>query len=198
MEFPWLPFVGFAIAAYITPGPNNIMVSASAARHGIRATMPHMLGIVVGFAAMVAITGLGLAGPLTLYPRAQQVMRWIGVAWLLFLAWQIANAHAPGKGEARPPLGFLGGAAFQWVNPKAWLLMLGVATTWISPHLPVVPQVGIMAVLFFFLGLPCLLVWAGIGAGAGRLLAHPAWLRAFNVAMAILLVASMVPVVLEE
>jgi threonine/homoserine/homoserine lactone efflux protein len=68
MEFPFLPFAGFAIAAYVTPGPNNVMVSASAARHGIRATLPHMLGIGVGFSVMVIITGLGLAGPLTLYP----------------------------------------------------------------------------------------------------------------------------------
>lgn len=198
MEFPFLPFAGFAIAAFITPGPNNVMVSASAARHGVRATLPHMLGIAAGFALMSVICGLGLAGPLALYPRVQFFMRWIGIAWLLFLAWQIAAAHAPGQGEARPPLGFIGGAAFQWVNPKAWLLMLGVATIWISPRLPVAPQIAIMAVLFFFLGLPCLLVWAGIGAGAGRLLSHPVWLRAFNVAMAILLVVSMVPVVLEE
>jgi threonine/homoserine/homoserine lactone efflux protein len=198
MEFPFLAFAGFAIAAFITPGPNNVMISASAARHGVRATLPHVLGIAAGFALMSVICGLGLAGPLALYPRLQFFMRWIGIAWLLFLAWQIATAHAPDQGEARPPLGFLGGAAFQWVNPKAWLLMLGVATTWISPRVPVVPQIGIMAVLFFFLGLPCLLVWAGIGAGAGRLLTHPAWLRAFNVAMAALLVVSMVPVVLEQ
>lgn len=198
MEFPLLPFIGFAIAAYITPGPNNVMVSAAAARHGIRATLPHMLGIAVGFSVMVVITGFGLARPLALYPRAQWVMRWIGIAWLLFLAWQIATAGAPGEGAARPPLGFVGAALFQWINPKAWLLMFGVATTWISPHWPVAPQIGLMAVLFLFLALPCLLVWAGLGAGARRLLAHPARLRAFNVAMAILLVASMVPVVLED
>jgi threonine/homoserine/homoserine lactone efflux protein len=198
MEFPLVPFIGFAIAAYITPGPNNVMISAASAGHGIRATLPLVLGIAVGFSAMVVITGLGLAGPLALYPRAQTVMRWVGVAWLLFLAWQIATAGAPGAGKARPPLGFLGGAMFQWVNPKAWLLMLGVATTWISPAGPLVPQVGIMAVLFFVFGLPCLLFWAALGAGAARLLSHPGWLRAFNVAMAILLVASMVPVVLEE
>jgi len=198
MEFPLIPFIGFAVAAYITPGPNNVMVSAASASHGIRATLPHMLGIAVGFSAMVIITGLGLAGPLALYPRAQTIMRWIGVAWLLFLAWKIATADPPGAGKPRPPLGFLGGAMFQWVNPKAWLLMLGVATTWISPAGPILPQIAIIAVLFFIFGLPCLLFWAALGAGAGRLLSHPARLRAFNVAMALLLVASMVPVVLEE
>ena len=198
MELPLIPFIGFAIAAYITPGPNNVMVSAASGRHGVRATLPHMLGIAVGFSVMVVITGLDLAGPLALYPRAQRVMRWIGIAWLLVLAWQIASAGAPGGGRARPPLGFVGGAMFQWVNPKAWLLMFGVATTWISPAGPLLPQIGIMAVLFFIFGLPCLLFWAALGAGAARLLSHPARLRAFNVAMAILLVASMVPVILEE
>jgi threonine/homoserine/homoserine lactone efflux protein len=174
------------------------MISTASASHGVRATLPHVLGIAAGFSAMVIITGLGLAGPLALYPRLQVVMRWVGAAWLLFLAWQIATAGSPGGGRPRPPLGFLGGAMFQWINPKAWLLVLGVATTWVSPAGPLAPQIGIMAVLFFFLGLPCLLFWAALGAGAARLLSHPAWLRAFNVAMAILLVASMVPVVLEQ
>ena len=196
MTFPWLAFTGFAVAASITPGPNNVMVAAGAANNGLRRTLPHMLGIAVGFAAMLAAAGLGLAAPLAEAPRVQAVLRWIGAAWLLVLAWRIATAPAPGEGTPAPPLGFVGGAMFQLVNPKAWLLVLGVATAWIVGEEPVVPQVAAMVGVFAAVTLPSSLLWASLGAASARLLRAPGRLRAFNVAMAVLLVASLLPVVL--
>ena len=105
-----LPLFGFAIATSITPGPNVLMVAAAAANHGVRATLPHMLGIAAGFAVMLVIVGLGLAGPFAAWPTLHAVLKWGGAAWLLVLAWKIARAGAPGEGPSRPPLGFLGAA----------------------------------------------------------------------------------------
>jgi threonine/homoserine/homoserine lactone efflux protein len=191
-----LPLLGFAVAASVTPGPNTLMVAAAAANHGVRATWPHMLGITAGFGTMLLLVGLGLAGPFAASPALHAALRWIGAAWLLVLAWRIARAGAPGEGDARPPLGFWGGAAFQWVNPKAWLIALAAIPAFSTPGGDVLAESLRIAVVFTVLSIPCLLVWAGVGAGARSLLHDPRRLRAFNLVMALLLVASLVPLFL--
>ncbi len=194
MDFPLLPFVAFAIAGSITPGPNVLMIAAAAANSGLRATIPHMFGISTGFAAMILLVGLGLAVPLAAFPQLHHAMRWIGAAWIGWIAWQIASSPPPGEGRRRPPLRFWGAAMFQWINPKAWLLALGMTTTWANPDAALAPQFAAMAGIFWLVGLPCNLAWAALGEQAGRLLRTSAQLRAFNAAMAILLVVSMLPV----
>ena len=190
----WLPLLGFAIAASVTPGPNVLMVAASAAGHGVRAVLPMMVGMTVGFGAMLLLVGLGLAGPLAASTWLHGLLRWVGAAWLLWLAWRIASAPPPREGApVRPPLGLLGAAAFQWVNPKAWMIAAAVTPAFSRPGEPLLPQVLAIAGTFVLVGIPCLMVWAGLGAGAGRLLHRPARLRAFNLVMAALLVASLVP-----
>jgi threonine/homoserine/homoserine lactone efflux protein len=192
---PWLlSLVGFAVAGSVTPGPNNIMVAAIAARHGVRASVPYMLGISAGFGVMIVLVGTGFAGMIAGAPTFAATMRWAALAWILVLAWQIATAPPPGEGPARPAMGFFGATLFQWVNPKAWLLALSVAAAWVSPDRPALPQVAVIALAFALVGPPCNLPWALLGTGAARLLRSPARLRAFNVAMAVLLVASMLPV----
>ena len=189
--------LGFTVAASITPGPNNVMVASIAARHGVRSTLPYVLGISVGFGAMIMLVGLGVAGVLAGAPGVAGAMRWVALAWIAVLAWQIATAPPPGEGVARKAMGFGGALLFQWVNPKAWLLALSVASAWVQPGRAVLPQVGIVALAFALVGPPCNLPWALLGSGAARLLHSPARLRAFNVAMAVLLVVSMLPVALE-
>jgi threonine/homoserine/homoserine lactone efflux protein len=200
MEMPWLlGLLGFAVAASVTPGPNNIMVAAAAARHGIAATLPHMLGICTGFAVMIVLVGLAVTGVTARVAGIAAVLRWVSLAWLLLLAWRIATAPPPGQGRNRPAMGFAGGAMFQWINPKAWLLALSVGALFVAPvqsAWPVPPALLVVAAVFFAVGLPCNLLWAGLGRGATRLLTSPARLRAFNVAMAILLVVSMLPALL--
>jgi len=191
-----VPAIVFAFVCSVTPGPNNVMVAASAANHGVGATLPHVLGITVGFAVMALIVGLGLAEPLADHPQAQLVLRWVGAAWMLVLAWKIARAAAPHVAAAegrRPPLGFIGAALFQWINPKAWLIVLAAITAFISGAHPG-RQALILAIVFGVVCLPCVLAWAMLGAGAGRVLASPTLLRAFNITMALLLVASVIPV----
>ncbi len=190
--------IGFSVAMYITPGPNNVMVAASAANFGIRATVPHMFGIAVGFSVMLTLVCAGLGSTLVNWPLLLPVFRWVGAAWLALLAWQIAFAQAPGEGGKGNVLSFAGAAAFQWVNPKAWLIAAGAAGAYLSPSRPLLAQLARIFVVFLLVGMPCLLVWAALGSGAGRLLHSPARLRAFNVAMALLLVASLVPVLIDD
>jgi len=189
----WLPLLGFAIATSVTPGPNVLMVAAGAASHGVRGVVPHMLGITIGFGAMLLLVGLGLAGPLAASAWLHEGMRWAGAAWLLWLAWKIASAPPPGEGPRRPPMGFRGAALFQWVNPKAWMIAAAVTPAFTRAGEPLLPQVVAISLAFIAVSMPCLLVWAGLGAGAGRLLRSPGRLRAFYILMAALLVASLVP-----
>lgn len=191
-----LPLLGFAIATAVTPGPNVLMVAASAANNGARATWPHVLGIAAGFALMLLIVGLSLSGPFALSETLHRILKWIGAAWLLVLAWKIARAGAPGAGPSRPPLGFLGAALFQWVNPKAWMIALAAIPTFTTPGGDHVAETLRIALVFLVVAVPCTLIWALLGAGAGRLLRRPGALTGFNIAMAVLLVASLVPMVM--
>lgn len=193
MEPHLLSLIGFAVAMYITPGPNNIMLASAAANHGVRATVPHMLGIAFGFGAMLQIVFAGLGSVLLAVPALLSAMRWIGAAWLTWLAWQIASAPPPQAGEHRPILGFWGAAAFQWINPKAWLIGLGAASEFTRPDVPLSTQLLWLGIVFFGVAIPCMLPWLALGKGAALLLRSPFRLRIFNVAMGLLLIASLVP-----
>ncbi len=198
MDVPLLPLIGFAFAAAVTPGPNNALVAANAAANGWRATWPHMLGIGAGFALMIVLVGLGLAGVLAAYPAVARGMRWASMAWLAWLAWQIAMAPV-GQGGEVPALrfGFVRAVLFQWVNPKAWLLALSIAAAWVRPEAALAPQLTVIGLVFFLVTVPSCLPWALLGDGAARVLGGGARMRAFNIAMALLLVASMLPIALE-
>jgi threonine/homoserine/homoserine lactone efflux protein len=171
-SFPAL--VAFVVVMSVTPGPNNVMLAAASANYGLRAAVPQMLGIAVGAAAMMAAVGLALAAVLEVLPRTAGAVRWVGLAWLLFLAWKVANAGAPGSADARPPLGFLGAAAFQWINPKAWLLGIGGNAAFVRPDAALLPQVALVALVFLVVAIPCMLPWAALGGAARRLLTSPA------------------------
>ncbi len=198
MTADFWPLVGFSVAMTITPGPNNLMVAAAAANHGITDTVPHIAGIAIGFTLMLAIVAAGLGGVVTQAPWLHPVLQWGGAVWLLYLAWKIATA-APVTvdGRKRPPLGFIGAALFQWVNPKAWMIALAAAGEFVVPGRPLGLEAARIAGVFFIIAIPCILPWAMLGSGTARILNAPHRLRAFNVAMAVLLVASMVPLLLE-
>jgi len=197
METPLLPLTAFAIVSAITPGPNNVLVTANAAANGIRATVPQMLGIGVGFALMIVLVGLGLAGVMVANPTVAAVLRWGSMAWLVWLAVQIAMAPPPGGADGGMRFGFVAAMLFQWVNPKAWLLALTIAAAWVRPGAPVVPQLAVIGLVFMLVTPPCCIPWALVGRGAARFLGRGRAYRAFNVAMAVALLASMLPLVLE-
>jgi threonine/homoserine/homoserine lactone efflux protein len=190
----FLALIGFAFVTSVTPGPNNMMLMASGANFGFRRTIPHMLGISVGHAAMTLIVGLGLASVVQQDPRVMVVMKWLSVAYLLWLAWHIATAAAPegGAGGGRP-MTFAGAALFQWVNPKAWTMSLGAVSAYAVAPTP--PTVALIAATFAAVNLPSVSLWAAAGQGLRRFLTDPRRLAAFNWTMAGLLVLSLYPVV---
>ena len=191
-----LAFVLFAFATAGTPGPNNMMLLASGANFGLRRTAPQILGISAGLGVMVAAMGLGLGGVFKAWPVLHDVLKWVGGAYMLWLAWKIATAKGISDKEAGArPMTFLQAAAFQWVNPKAWAMALTAATT----YTPEGSTIGVFLVAgtFMLVGAPCSAAWAGFGQGMRRFLDRPVVLRVFNVTMAVLLVASLYPLVVE-
>lgn len=192
MDLAWLASAtGFALAMSATPGPNNAMVAASAVNFGLRRSLPHVFGVSLGFPVMLVLVGLGVGEVLAGSPGLQAAMRWVGAAWMLWLAWGIATAApaSPGSAPHGRPMTLLQAALFQWVNPKAWIIA-GAAILAYGESL-------LLAGIFALAALASLLGWVAIGLGAARLLRRPEALRWFNRAMALLLVLSLVPVLLD-
>lgn len=187
----------FAFAAACTPGPNNIMLAASGVNFGFARTLPHMAGIVVGFTVLMAACAAGVGGLLTTYPVVHTAMKVAGAAYLLWLAWKIANAGQPAAGPAAGnPLTFLQAAGFQWVNPKGVLVAAGAAALFVRPGTALADTVAMLAV-FSFATLVSVVLWTLVGRAASRALRDARRARMFNVAMAALLVASIVPMVFD-
>ena len=193
----FLALVAFAFVTSVTPGPNNIMLLASGVNFGFRRTSPHMLGIALGHAFMVFVVGVGLVGVFITFPAARLALTVISVLYMLWLAWKIAHAAPPEGSTAKGrPLTFLQAAGFQWVNPKAWIMGLGAVTIYAPGQ-----EWGAVAwVAFGFLsvGWTTTVIWTVLGLGLRRFLQRPAALRAFNFAMAALLVASLWPVLVQD
>lgn len=195
-----LALVAFAFVSSITPGPNNLMLMASGTNFGFARTVPHMLGVAVGFVIMLILVGTGVAWVLQAIPIAYAVLRVISVAYLLYLAFKIATARPPAsKGSADGsggPLTFIQAAAFQWVNPKAWTMAL----TAVSAYAPVERgTIGLVVVglIFGLINLPSVGVWALLGVQMRRFLHDANRLRAFNVTTALLLIASLYPIIFD-
>ena len=188
-----LPLASFCLVSSITPGPNNMMLLASGATFGLRRTVPHIAGISAGCALMVLVLGGALAGTVGRMPGLFTALHVVSTLYLLWLAWRIATATGPhGTGARARPFGALDAAGFQWVNPKAWAMVLGAVTSFARPdHLLV--DVPSIALVLMAIGLPCIALWAGSGQVLSRFLSHPRALRVFNITMAALLVASIWP-----
>jgi threonine/homoserine/homoserine lactone efflux protein len=192
-----LAFSLFAFVTSVTPGPNNLMVLASGINFGFRASIPHIFGISTGFSIMMTAVGLGLAEVFTYYPFSYTVMKWVGAAYLLYLAWNIAKASPLDstaiKGRNGQPMSFLGAAAFQWVNPKAWVMAIGALSNFVPATSGVMIIVS-FALLFFIINAPSVSIWAAFGARMRQILQTPSYRRAFNYSMAALLIASFAPI----
>lgn len=188
--------VAFCFVGVITPGPNNLMLMASGANFGFRRTVPHMLGVGLGMPILVTLVGIGVIRVLEAYPIVQTVLTVLSVAYLLYLAWKIANAAPPRKveeGEAMgKPLTFLQAAAFQWVNPKAWFMALSAITLYAGGRDP--SAILWIAAVYCAVGIISTTSWTALGQQMRRWLNSRKRLRAFNWTMAALLVATLIPV----
>ncbi len=181
--------LALAFAAAWTPGPNNAMLAASGATFGFRRTLPHALGVTLGFPAMVFLVALGLGRAFQESEALRETLRWGGAALLLWIAWRIATAKGPGGGKGRAkPFSFLQAAAFQWVNPKAWAMCVAVVAQYASGTAPGAEALTCAAV-FLVAGATSTHGWAGFGAAIGRLLGSGLRLRVFNLVMAAMVAA---------
>ncbi|MFV1490964.1 LysE family translocator [Phaeobacter sp. JH18-32] len=192
----FLALAAFVFGTVFTPGPNNLMLMASGANFGFQRTLPHLLGVAIGFPLMILPVGLGVMQLFDAFPPLTWIMTALSVAYMLWLAWKVANAAPPQDGEAQgTPLSFLQACAFQWVNPKAWAMALGAITLYAASR-------DVTAILwvsgtYLLIGSFSASTWTILGQQLRRLLTRPAQLRAFNWTMAALLLASLAAILLQ-
>lgn len=184
-----LALTGFALASVWTPGPNNVMLAASGATFGWRRSVPHAMGVALGFPLMLFLICLGLGQVFERSEVMRAVLAWGGFAVMLWLSWRIATAGPAKRGSRSRPLNFLEATGFQWINPKAWVMAIGAAATYASGADPVL-EATIAAGIFVLAGLTSSQGWLIFGTGIGQLLGTGLRLRLFNGAMGALLAVS--------
>jgi len=187
----------FVVVTSFTPGPNNAMLMTTGLNFGFRRGQPHLWGVALGFAVMVLAVGLGLGAVFQAFPLAYTVLKYAGAAYLLYLAWQIATAGELKEGEARGrPITFLEAAGFQWLNPKGWVMAVGAVSTYAGVA-PFPFNMALIASLCGVVGVLSSVAWLGFGTALKRLLTSPAAVRTVNITMALLLVASLWPILAD-
>ncbi len=183
----------FAFTTSITPGPNNMMLFASGVNFGFVRTIPHMIGIGAGFLSLLVAVGLGLGALLHSVPLIYTVLKFAGGAYLIWIAWKIATSRSLSEGSAGVvPMTFLQAAAFQWVNPKAWVMAVSAMATYTSED-SYLASVMIVGLIFAIVNVPSVSTWAGFGSALRQWLSDPVRLKWFNITMAVLLVVSLWP-----
>lgn len=194
----YLAILLFAASTTITPGPNNIMIMTSGLNHGVKSSIPHLLGICLGFPVMVIMVGLGFSVFFEMYPIFHEIIKVLGVIYLLYLAWVIASS-SPASLESNnaKPFSFLQAAFFQWVNPKAWVMATGAVSAYTSLSSDLFMQVAYIGLAFFIVAFPCVGIWLFFGVGLKKILRSPNYQRIFNLFMAALLISSVLPVINE-
>ena len=192
-----LPLLLFSISMTITPGPNNVMVTASGVNFGYKKTLPHILGITFGFPVMIVLIGLGLGSVFKSFPVIHHILKYIGATYLLYLAWKIATfSNVNNNGDRNKPFTFWQAVIFQWVNPKAWVIAVGAVAAFTSVGRDVFGEVLLIAFVFCIICFPCVSLWAFLGTNIKRLLTTDYYRKVFNISMAFLLVISLLPVFL--
>ena len=193
-----IAFVIFATVMFFTPGPNNIMLLSSGLTYGFRPTIPHIAGITVGFAFMIGAVGVGLGTIFIAYPVQQTILKYAGVAYLIYLAAAIALSEpvSPEQDNRRGPMTFWGAAMFQWVNAKGWVMVIGTITAYAA--IAAYPwNIAIQVGLSLILGAVSCSAWALFGSSLRPILTSRKAVRAFNIVMAVLLLASLYPVFMD-
>lgn len=194
MEF-YLSIMIFAISSTVTPGPNNIMILTSGLNYGVKNSIPHLLGICFGFPVMIIVIGFGFSVIFERYPLFNEVIKVLGVVYLLYLAWLIASSSPVSlEGKTSKPLNFIQAALFQWVNPKAWVVATGAVSAYTSVSSDMFAQVISIALAFLIVAIPSLSVWLIFGVGIKKYLKSPKHQKIFNLSMSLLLVGSVFPV----
>jgi len=184
---PLLPLIAYSFVMAITPGPNNLLLAASGARFGFVRTLPALLGIQSGFIVLALACIAGLGAVFERWPVLLEILQWVGAAYLAWLAWRMLRAAGPGEARDGEPVGFLAGALFQVVNPKAWVMSITSASLVLSIVASPAAAAATLVAVCVCVNLPCIAVWAAFGSGMRRFLGSPSRLRAFNGTMAVAL-----------
>jgi threonine/homoserine/homoserine lactone efflux protein len=197
MEF-YLSIFIFAISSTVTPGPNNIMIMTSGLNYGVKKSIPHLLGICFGFPVMVIVIGFGFSIVLERYPLFNEIIKVLGIVYLLYLAWLIASSSPVSlEGRKSKPLSFTQAALFQWVNPKAWVVATGAVSAYTSVSSDIFTQVIFIALAFLIVAIPSLGTWLIFGVGIKKYLKSPKHQKVFNLSMALLLIVSVLPILIK-
>jgi threonine/homoserine/homoserine lactone efflux protein len=186
--------IGFSFVSSVTPGPNNVLLWASGTQFGFRRTIPHVVGTAIGLGAMALALAAGLGVLITTVPEIAFAMKLAGSAYLLYLAYQIAGAHALERTEVARPLGVAQAAAFQAINPKAWIFALGAITTFRPAELPGLAGGAMVALTMMVVIVPSAAIWAWAGGAIGRLLTGGGGHRVVSLALAVILAATVITV----
>jgi threonine/homoserine/homoserine lactone efflux protein len=191
-----LAFATYSFVMSITPGPNNVMLTASGATFGFRKTVPHILGVSAGFSAVLLAVCAGLDALFTRWPEIQTVLRWAGAAYLSYLGWRILRSGEAKEAQSRKPLTLLEAAGFQFLNPKAWVMTLTAAAMFLPRELGLLTACAYMVAVMWIVNLPCITVWALFGSSLRGFLAKPAGRVTFNIVMAVALAATGITMVM--
>ena len=188
--FDPLPYATYSFVMAITPGPNNVMLTASGANFGFRRTIPHIFGISTGCAIQLIAVCAGLGALFTRWPVLQTALQWAGAAYLLWLGWKLLRSGEVAEAQAPKPITFLHAAAFQFINPKAWVMSLSAVALFLPGGMNVVPASTYLIVMMVIINIPCVTTWALFGTALRGLLKRRPARLAFNVSMAVALAAT--------
>jgi threonine/homoserine/homoserine lactone efflux protein len=191
-----LAFATYSFVMSITPGPNNVMLTASGATFGFRRTVPHILGVSAGFSVVLLAVCAGLDALFTRWPEIQTVLRWLGAAYLIYLGWRILRSGEAKAAESRKPLTLMEAAGFQFLNPKAWVMTLTAAAMFLPRELGLLTACAYMVAVMWIVNLPCITVWALFGSSLRGFLAKPTGRATFNIVMAVALAATGITMVM--
>jgi threonine/homoserine/homoserine lactone efflux protein len=190
-----LPLAAYAFVASITPGPNNLMLAASGVAFGLRRTLPHMFGVPAGFGLLLVLCAAGVGALIMKMPAAGLALKLFGTAYLVYLTWKMRHAFNAERAKKRArPLRFYEAFAFQFANPKAWIMALTAASVFLPSEDRHWTQIAAFAAVFVGVGLPCIWTWATFGAAARRLLGDERWRRAFAALVLVLMAYTVVAI----
>lgn len=180
----------FAFVSSITPGPNNLMLWSSGMNFGIRGTARHLMGVNLGFSSLLLVTAVGVGSLFQRWPWLDLTLRFAGSAYLLYLAWRIARSGKASQKHTPKPLSFWEAVAFQYVNPKAWVMGITAAGSFLPENSSVVAGALFLTLIFGIVNLPCVGTWVVAGTGIGKLLTDDRSRRIVNGILAVLLVGT--------
>ncbi len=194
-----LSIASFTLAGTMTPGPNNIMMLSSGLTYGYRKTLPHMMGVMLGFSLMVVCVGLGIGAVFELFPMIFTVLKVVGVAYLFWMAYKIASSKGDIEtSKSSKPFTFLQALTFQWINPKAWVMAITSTLSFVTNPQRSLEQVLVIAFIYMLSGFISTNSWTLGGVYLKKFIKNTLHVRIFNITMAILIVLSVLPVIFEK